>query len=679
MGNTHATLFRESTIPGLSTIFSSRSYARKMILLTVFSVLVFFTLKDLTSIVTDYFTFPITVSVLVTESRVLPFPGVTICNLNPVHRGRFCSKEIEKPDNIRRILCASLMDLFEVCKITEALEQLVDDGRKICEGGKSRRGGGGSLGGTTDDGGRRIKRPRRPEISPSTDKPSQTNSDGQQIPQPGRPRGRGRSRRPRMRRPQVTAPTEQISSATTFRPKTGGGRKSSGNITIPDLPGMKIPPLGPSSPNLGAEVAGGVVDIVPDLNPLTRRIIKSRVKNVVKNMTPNTAAISKFLPILQSSLPIGGPIGGDHDGSIRSCHSCQFKMMMEEVDKPSMAPAVVQEQPSIEDDPIDPKAEGEEEEDDYSQEEDYDEDDEGIKEEYDQSFERTKRAFSSVLSSFALSGGAPKCPFQSNLRQKREAGEIKFNLKTLMSTFKQIQSGNLSGGLLQPLTESGGLLETIVLQVAQFYGINANSTRELLPAMFLRAFTQVTGCSVGQASSDGGETPKVSPVNQALDNLTTIFQRSGCIWKAPKLVKLFQSTSERLINQLTSCTGPWVNELLGFNASSEAAQEGQTPWFLLLELLENWSADLSRTDPEKAMKIGHQSKDIIRDCIFAGKKCNIQRDFRTTFYSQHGNCFTYLMESGEALKESMSGFTGPKFGLELLFNLEKDQYMPTSR
>ena len=27
----------------------------------------------------------------------------------------------------------------------------------------------------------------------------------------------------------------------------------------------------------------------------------------------------------------------------------------------------------------------------------------------------------------------------------------------------------------------------------------------------------------------------------------------------------------------------------------------------------------------------------------------------------------------------MSGFTGPKFGLELLFNLEKDQYMPVSR
>lgn len=39
----------------------------------------------------------------------------------------------------------------------------------------------------------------------------------------------------------------------------------------------------------------------------------------------------------------------------------------------------------------------------------------------------------------------------------------------------------------------------------------------------------------------------------------------------------------------------------------------------------------------------------------------------------------FLQDSGEAAKESMSGFTGPKFGLELLFNLEKDQYMPVSR
>lgn len=35
-------------------------------------------------------------------------------------------------------------------------------------------------------------------------------------------------------------------------------------------------------------------------------------------------------------------------------------------------------------------------------------------------------------------------------------------------------------------------MDTIVLQVAQLYGINVNSTRDLLPAIFMKAFTDVT-------------------------------------------------------------------------------------------------------------------------------------------------------------------------------------------
>lgn len=40
--------------------------------------------------------------------------------------------------------------------------------------------------------------------------------------------------------------------------------------------------------------------------------------------------------------------------------------------------------------------------------------------------------------------------------------------------------------------ESGGLFDTIILQIASLYGINVNSTRDLLPALFMRAFTDVT-------------------------------------------------------------------------------------------------------------------------------------------------------------------------------------------
>ena len=145
-------------------------------------------------------------------------------------------------------------------------------------------------------------------------------------------------------------------------------------------------------------------------------------------------------------------------------------------------------------------------------------------------------------------------------------------------------------------------MDTIVLHVASLYGINVNNTKELLPALFLRAFTEVTGCRVGankesyddgladddidmNGNSDndnrrtsGSSFPKSSrnPINEALDNLTTIFSTTGCIWKAPKLMKLFQQTSEQLITQLTTCTGPWVNGLLGFNEST--ADPGETPW-----------------------------------------------------------------------------------------------------
>ena len=50
------------------------------------------------------------------------------------------------------------------------------------------------------------------------------------------------------------------------------------------------------------------------------------------------------------------------------------------------------------------------------------------------------------------------------------------------------------------------------------------------------------GCSVGSADGRTNASSRSSnPVNEALDNLTTIVQQTGCIWKAPKLIKLFQA------------------------------------------------------------------------------------------------------------------------------------------
>lgn len=168
MGGRYSSLFKESTIPGLSTIFASKPRASKLLLMNVLIILVILTLKDLYSIASDYFTYPITVSVLVTESRVLPFPAVTVCNLNPIHRGRFCSAaDIFKPESIDKIVCTDLTDLFQVCKITESLRDLVEDGRAICEG-------------TGSSGSRGRRRPRTRKVTtrrrPSTEASNTTSN-----------------------------------------------------------------------------------------------------------------------------------------------------------------------------------------------------------------------------------------------------------------------------------------------------------------------------------------------------------------------------------------------------------------------------------------------------------------------------------------------------------------------
>ena len=202
MGNVYGQLFRDSSIPGLSLIFATKSKTRKIILTIVFSILALLTVKDLYKIVIDYFHFPITVSVLVADSRVLPFPAVTICNLNAVHRGRFCfNKRIDKPSNVEQILCASLNDLLEVCKISDALDELVIEGEKICTNGKSRAR---KVSPVADIRPKTRPRPqfnnrRRPVTTIDNEVPSSSFNASDDSKNDTIVRGRGRQFRPRLR------------------------------------------------------------------------------------------------------------------------------------------------------------------------------------------------------------------------------------------------------------------------------------------------------------------------------------------------------------------------------------------------------------------------------------------------------------------------------------------------
>ena len=62
---------------------------------------------------------------------------MTVCNLNPLHRGRFCRAQLPKPPALQQVLCASLDSLMQVCGIYELLNQLVTQGERICNAGTS--------------------------------------------------------------------------------------------------------------------------------------------------------------------------------------------------------------------------------------------------------------------------------------------------------------------------------------------------------------------------------------------------------------------------------------------------------------------------------------------------------------------------------------------------------------
>lgn len=56
----------------------------------------------------DYFSYPVSVSIRLEDTNGLLFPGVTICNQNPVRKSRFCDQETTAlviADDMRDFMC----------------------------------------------------------------------------------------------------------------------------------------------------------------------------------------------------------------------------------------------------------------------------------------------------------------------------------------------------------------------------------------------------------------------------------------------------------------------------------------------------------------------------------------------------------------------------------------------
>lgn len=93
LGNPYALseLFSQSEIPGFREIFASDSYLRKFCWIVAFLIMTILSLNDMTTLITEFYDYPITVDVRLRDSARLPFPSVTVCNLNVVRSSSLCS------------------------------------------------------------------------------------------------------------------------------------------------------------------------------------------------------------------------------------------------------------------------------------------------------------------------------------------------------------------------------------------------------------------------------------------------------------------------------------------------------------------------------------------------------------------------------------------------------------
>lgn len=105
----------------------------------------------------------------------------------------------------------------------------------------------------------------------------------------------------------------------------------------------------------------------------------------------------------------------------------------------------------------------------------------------------------------------------------------------------------------------------------------------------------------------------------------------------------------------------------------------------LQENLTTWLAVMNNVDKNLTQMLGHQFEDIMLRCTMKSNNCTDPRNFKTTFSPSEGNCFTYksfqMMTNslGKKVKKSVDiSLAGVDHGLELVLNLEVNEYLPGS-
>ena len=85
--------------------------------------------------------------------------------------------------------------------------------------------------------------------------------------------------------------------------------------------------------------------------------------------------------------------------------------------------------------------------------------------------------------------------------------------------------------------------------------------------------------------------------------------------------------------------------------------------------------DTSITLEEAILSGGQRLEDFVVECEFLGVPCNLQRDF-TPVMTPLGRCYTFNGRSIDEQYKTVSGI-GYRHGLELVLNLQQDEFAPT--
>ena len=92
---------------------------------------------------------------------------------------------------------------------------------------------------------------------------------------------------------------------------------------------------------------------------------------------------------------------------------------------------------------------------------------------------------------------------------------------------------------------------------------------------------------------------------------------------------------------------------------------------------------MANVDRNLTMLLGHQFEDMLLRCTIKSNNCTDPRNFKKTFSPSEGNCYTYksfnFVGRRKTIKKPVeTSLAGVDHGLELVLNLETNEYLPGS-